>query len=102
MISGTAELLSELLGRPVTLLAYPRGRHAPRPPGGGTGYTHVRVAQGAEDVDDYVPSRDLRRQRSAGPARQGQPALRPAAHERVAGTDGADPAGLPRPSAAAA
>jgi peptidoglycan/xylan/chitin deacetylase (PgdA/CDA1 family) len=59
-LRDSRELLSELLGRPVTLLAYPRGRHAPhvRRAAERAGYTHAfALPQGAEDVDDYAVPR---------------------------------------------
>jgi peptidoglycan/xylan/chitin deacetylase (PgdA/CDA1 family) len=59
-LRDSRELLSELLGRPVTLLAYPRGRHAPhvRRAVARAGYTHAfALPQGAEVVDDYAVPR---------------------------------------------
>jgi peptidoglycan/xylan/chitin deacetylase (PgdA/CDA1 family) len=51
------ELLSELLGRPVTLLAYPRGRHNEqvRRAAARAGYTHAfALPESAEPVDAYA------------------------------------------------
>jgi peptidoglycan/xylan/chitin deacetylase (PgdA/CDA1 family) len=56
-LRDSREMLSELLGRPVTLLAYPRGRHAPhvRRAAARAGYTHAfALPERAEDVGDYA------------------------------------------------
>jgi peptidoglycan/xylan/chitin deacetylase (PgdA/CDA1 family) len=54
------ELLTELLSRPVRLLAYPRGRHAPhvRRAAAAAGYTHAfALPERAERVDAYAVPR---------------------------------------------
>lgn len=51
------ELLSDLLGRPSTMLAYPRGRHSPhvRRAAEKAGYAHAfALPEQAEDVDDFA------------------------------------------------
>ena len=59
-LSESRELLSELLGRPVRLLAYPRGRHSPpvRRAAARAGYTHAfALPERAEQVDEYAVPR---------------------------------------------
>ena len=54
------ELLSDLLRRPVTLLAYPRGRHAPhvRRAAALAGYSHAfALPQRTEEPEDYAVPR---------------------------------------------
>jgi peptidoglycan/xylan/chitin deacetylase (PgdA/CDA1 family) len=54
------ELLSELLGRPVTLLAYPRGRHdrQVREAAAAAGYTHAfTLPETAEEPGEYAVPR---------------------------------------------
>jgi peptidoglycan/xylan/chitin deacetylase (PgdA/CDA1 family) len=56
-LRDSREMLSELLGRPVTLLAYPRGRHTShvRRAAARAGYTHAfALPERAEDVDDHA------------------------------------------------
>lgn len=55
-LRDSRELLSDLLGRAVTLLAYPRGRHAPhvREAAAAAGYTHAfALPERGEPVGDY-------------------------------------------------
>jgi peptidoglycan/xylan/chitin deacetylase (PgdA/CDA1 family) len=54
------EFLSDLLGRRVTLLCYPRGRHDPqvRKAAELAGYTHAfALPEGAEQAEDYAVPR---------------------------------------------
>lgn len=56
-LRDSRELLSDLLGRPVTMLAYPRGRHLRhvRRAAVLAGYTHAfALPESAEDVDEYA------------------------------------------------
>jgi peptidoglycan/xylan/chitin deacetylase (PgdA/CDA1 family) len=56
-LKESRELLSELLGRPVTLLAYPRGLHdhRVRHAAARAGYTHAfALPEGPEQVDAYA------------------------------------------------
>lgn len=56
-LRDSRELLSDLLGRPVPFLAYPRGRHSPhvRRAAARAGFTHgFALPEQAEEVDDYA------------------------------------------------
>ena len=56
-LRDSRELLEDVLGRPVRLLAYPRGRHAPhvRAAAKQAGYSHAfALPEGPESVDDYA------------------------------------------------
>lgn len=56
-LRDSRELLSDLLGRPVTMLAYPRGRHIRhvRRAAALAGYTHAfALPERKEDVDEYA------------------------------------------------
>ena len=59
-LRDSRELLSELLGRPVTLLAYPRGRHDAmvREAAAAAGYTHAfALPETTEEPGDYAVPR---------------------------------------------
>lgn len=59
-LRDSRELLSDVLGRPVPLLAYPRGRHSPqvRRAAARAGYTHAfALPERAEQVDAYAVPR---------------------------------------------
>jgi peptidoglycan/xylan/chitin deacetylase (PgdA/CDA1 family) len=59
-LRDSRELLSDLLGRPATLLAYPRGRHLPhvRRAAARAGYTHAfALPERKEEVDEYAVPR---------------------------------------------
>jgi peptidoglycan/xylan/chitin deacetylase (PgdA/CDA1 family) len=96
------ELLSDLLGRPVTMLAYPRGRHSShvRRAAARAGYSHAFALpeQGEEPEDYAVPrvgifrgngrltmriksARPYVRVRTSAPVSQGAPRLKRAARQ---------------------
>jgi len=59
-LTESRELLSDLLGRPVTTMAYPRGRHAPhvRRAAARAGYTHAfALPEQAEQPSEYAVPR---------------------------------------------
>lgn len=59
-LRDSREFLSEVLGRPVTLLAYPRGRHSPhvRRAAERAGFSHAfALPEQAEEVDDFAVPR---------------------------------------------
>jgi peptidoglycan/xylan/chitin deacetylase (PgdA/CDA1 family) len=105
-LKDSRELLSELLGRPVTLMAYPRGRHTPhvRRAAARAGYTHAfalpeqpeqpgeyavprvgifhgnsRLTVRAKAARSYLPAR------TSGPVSRGGPLVKRAAR-RLAGS----------------
>jgi peptidoglycan/xylan/chitin deacetylase (PgdA/CDA1 family) len=59
-LTESRELLSDLLGRPVTTMAYPRGRHSPhvRRAAARAGYTHAfALPEQAEQPSEYAVPR---------------------------------------------
>ncbi|TQN37901.1 polysaccharide deacetylase [Blastococcus colisei] len=84
-LRDSRELLSELLGVPVPLLAYPRGRHSPhvRRAAARAGYTHAfALPERAEDVDEYAVPR-IGVYRNNGPLTVRLKATRPYARVRT-------------------
>jgi peptidoglycan/xylan/chitin deacetylase (PgdA/CDA1 family) len=84
-LRDSREFLSELLGRPVTLLCYPRGRHnrQVREAARLAGYTHAfALPEGAEQAEDYAVPR-VGIYRANGPATFRVKAARPYAGLRA-------------------